>query len=163
MASNILVLHGPNLNLLGSREPEMYGSITLSALNTQLFKLAKELGHTLSITQSNSEPVLMDRIHQCAYDGTEFLIFNPAAFTHTSIALRDAVLAVEVPMIEVHLSNIYKREPFRQHSYFSDIAIGTISGLGAEGYLLALRYAHHHLTRLHRSTVPSWTCEKSVN
>lgn len=163
MASNILVLHGPNLNLLGSRQPEVYGDITLSGLNAQLFQLAKEFGHTLSVLQSNAEHVLIDRIHQCAQDGTEFIIFNPAAFTHTSIALRDAVLAVEVPLIEVHLSNIHKRETYRQQSYFSDIAIGTISGLGAEGYLLALRYAHSHLTCSHRSTVPSWTCEKSVN
>lgn len=161
--ANILVLHGPNLNLLGSRESELYGNITLASLNTQLTTLAKELGHSLAIMQSNAEHILMDRIHQCGHDGIQFIIFNPAAFTHTSIALRDALLAVETPMIEVHISNIYKRETFRHKSYFSDIAVGTITGLGIEGYLLALRYAHHHLTHLHRSHAPSWTCEKSVN
>lgn len=162
--ANILVLHGPNLNLLGSREPELYGHTTLSALNDQLTTLAHELGHTLLTLQSNAEHLLIDRIQQCLSDNTDFIIINPAAWTHTSIALRDALLAINKPMIEVHLSNIYRRENFRQHSYFSDIAIGMISGLGIEGYLSALRYAHHYLsTDLQRSTALSWTCEKSVS
>jgi 3-dehydroquinate dehydratase II len=143
--ATILVLHGPNLNLLGSREPELYGSSTLPAIDAHLLALADEMSHTLSTLQSNNESVLIDRIQACQQDGTDFIIINPAAFTHTSIALRDALLAVSKPFIEVHLSNIYRREPFRQHSYFSDIAIGVMSGFGAEGYELALRYAHHYL------------------
>jgi 3-dehydroquinate dehydratase-2 len=161
--ANILILHGPNLNLLGSREPELYGNLTLPALNAALETLANELGHTLSISQSNAEHILIDRIHQCQQDETQFIIINPAALTHTSVALRDALIAVDKPFIEVHISNIYRREAFRQHSYFSDIALGVISGLGTEGYQCALRYAHHYLTRSQRSNVPLWTCEKSVN
>ena len=162
--ANILILHGPNLNLLGSREPELYGHTTLITLNAQLTTAAHALGHNLSSLQSNAEHILIDRIQQCLTDKTDFIIINPAALTHTSIALRDALLAVNKPMIEVHLSNIYRRESFRQHSYFSDIAIGVISGLGIEGYLSALRYAHYHLsTDLQRSTALSWTCEKSVS
>ncbi|MDR3478893.1 MAG: type II 3-dehydroquinate dehydratase [Gammaproteobacteria bacterium] len=144
--ANILVLHGPNLNLLGSREPEQYGSETLQNIHTRLVTVATQLGHTLSALQSNHEGALIDRIHQCLTDSTHFIIINPGAFTHTSIALRDALLAVAKPFVEVHLSNIHKREPFRHHSYFSDIAIGTITGLGSEGYILALRYAHTFLT-----------------
>lgn len=142
--ATILVLHGPNLNLLGTREPDLYGNLSLTTLNQQLMDLGKELTHTLSILQSNSESVLVNRIQECLTDDTHFLIFNPAAFTHTSIALRDALLAVAIPFVEVHLSNIKRREAFRHASYFSDIAIGTITGLGTEGYLLALRFAHHY-------------------
>lgn len=144
--ANILVLHGPNLNLLGSREPEHYGSETLQSLHNRLVAVAKQLGHNLSALQSNHEGVLIDKIQQANAENIEFIIFNPAAFTHTSVALRDTLLAMQKPFIEVHLSNIHSREAFRQLSYFSDIAIGTITGLGPEGYLLALRYAHTHLT-----------------
>ena len=144
--ATILVLHGPNLNLLGSREPEYYGNETLHSINTQLMAFANQQGHALSAMQSNSEAALTDRIHACIDDQTDFIIMNPAAYTHTSIVLRDALLAVAIPFIEVHLSNIHRREAFRHHSYFSDIAIGTITGLGPEGYLLALRHAHSYLT-----------------
>lgn len=144
--ASILVLQGPNLNLLGQREAEKYGTQTLESINVGLSALAKELKHSLSHWQSNSESALIDRIQAALRDGTDFIIFNPAAFTHTSIALRDALLAINKPFLEVHLSNIYRREPFRHCSYFSDIAVGVISGLGAEGYLLALRYAHTYLT-----------------
>jgi 3-dehydroquinate dehydratase-2 len=145
--ATILALHGPNLNLLGSREPDQYGDETLSSINTRLTALATKLGHALSSLQSNSEAALID--HLQASGNVDFIIFNPAAFTHTSIALRDTMLAIARPFIEVHLSNIHRRENFRQHSYFADIALGTINGLGAEGYLLALRYAHVYLTSTH--------------
>lgn len=148
--ANILVLHGPNLNLLGTREPAVYGHETLDDINGHLSTQANELGHSLSVLQSNAEHVLIDRVQECLFDQTDFLIINPAAFTHTSIALRDALLAAKKPFIEVHLSNIQRREPFRHHSYFSDIAVGTICGLGARGYFHALDYAHHHLTNLTR-------------
>lgn len=161
--AKILVLHGPNLNLLGTREPEVYGNLTLDAINAKLKALALKLEHELDTFQSNAEHQLIDCIQQTKKNNIAFILFNPAAFTHTSIALRDALLAVEIPFIEIHLSNIYSREPYRHHSYFSDIANGVISGLGAEGYLLALRYAHQHLTRLQRSAETSWTCEKSAN
>jgi 3-dehydroquinate dehydratase-2 len=144
--ANILVLHGPNLNLLGSREPERYGGETLQNLNLRLLTQCQEWGHAFSVLQSNHEAELIDKIHACLQAKTDFIIFNPAAFTHTSVALRDAMLAVRVPFIEVHISNIAAREAFRQHSYFSDIALGTISGLGTESYLLALRYAHTYMT-----------------
>jgi len=144
--AKILVLHGPNLNLLGTREPDIYGSETLDAINIRLSAQALDNGHTLSFLQSNAEHILIDRIQQCLRDLTDFIIFNPAALTHTSIALRDALLAVNKPFIEVHLSNIHSRESFRHISYFSDIAIGCITGLGSLGYSLALQYAHHHLT-----------------
>lgn len=143
--AKILLLHGPNLNLLGQREPEQYGNVTLATINAQMASLAKELGHNLDTVQSNSETVLIDRIQQCVADATDFIIINPAAFTHTSIALRDALLTTAKPTVEVHLSNIYRREEFRQKSYFSDIAIGVIMGFGAQSYLLALRYADHYL------------------
>ena len=136
----ILILNGPNLNLLGKREKNFYGAVTLSEINSKITGLAHELNHAVDFFQSNSEADLIHRIHACLDDTTNFIIINPAAFTHTSIALRDALLAVAIPFIEVHLSNIYQRELFRQHSYFSDIAKGVITGLGAEGYLLALRY-----------------------
>jgi 3-dehydroquinate dehydratase-2 len=144
--ANILVIHGPNLNLLGMREPDIYGSVTLGDINTSLQILADQLGHNLSLVQSNSECLLIEHIHQAAKNTVDFIIFNPAAFTHTSIALRDALAAVAIPFIEVHLSNIYSREDFRRQSYFSDIAKGSITGLGALGYSFALRAAHEFLT-----------------
>lgn len=146
--ATILVLHGPNLNLLGTREPETYGHDTLLTINNQLTEQAKTLGHALSTLQSNAEHILIDRIQQCREDRTDFIIINPAALSHTSIALRDALLAVQKPFMEVHLSNIYRRESFRQHSYLADIAIGTITGLGAQGYQLAVQYAHYYLTTM---------------
>lgn len=135
----ILVLHGPNLNLLSQREPELYGHLTLDALNHQLMIQAKSAGLALEARQSNSETTLIDWIHQAPANEIHYLIFNPAAFTHTSIALRDALLAVKLPFIEVHLSNIHAREPFRHQSYFSDIALGTITGFGSQSYELALQ------------------------
>jgi 3-dehydroquinate dehydratase-2 len=140
-AKNILVLHGPNLNLLGSREPEVYGNDTLDEINRSLSKLAKDAGANLVNFQSNSEAELINRIQQAIGDKIDFIIINPAAYTHTSVALRDALAAARVPFIEVHLSNIFTRETFRRESYFSDLALGVISGLGAKGYLLALEYA----------------------
>lgn len=147
--ATILILHGPNLNLLGQREVDHYGIETLDAINVNLLNLANQLGHLIDIKQSNSESFLIEQIHQSLK--ADFIIFNPAGLTHTSVVLRDALLAVNKPFIEVHLSNIYRRETFRHHSYFSDIAVGVISGLGAEGYLCALRYAHHYLTHLTNS------------
>lgn len=144
--AKILVLHGPNLNLLGTREPEVYGHDTLASIDAQLVSLGQELGHSLSTQQSNAEHTLIDRIQASRNEQMDFIIINPAAFTHSSIALRDTLLAVNTPFVEVHLSNIHRREAFRHRSYFSDIAVGTITGLGAQGYLLALRYAHHYLT-----------------
>jgi len=142
----ILVLHGPNLNLLGSREQQIYGLVTLNAINDDLEKLAKDEGITLTIHQSNAEGELVDWIQKAAgvFDA---LIINPGAFTHTSIALRDAILAVGIPTVEVHLSNIYRREEFRQHSYIAGVAIGQISGFGPESYLLGLRAAVAHVKR----------------
>jgi len=138
---NILVLHGPNLNLLGTREPEHYGHDTLAQIDTRLKKRAVAAGAQLAVFQSNAESDLVDRIHQAGRDGVTFILINPAAFTHTSVALRDAISAVGIPFIEVHLSNVFAREPFRHHSYFSDLAVGVISGLGPMGYELALEYA----------------------
>lgn len=140
-AKNILVLHGPNLNLLGSREPDVYGRVTLDEINARLLKLAEKGGATLSSMQSNAEAELVGRVQQARADGTQFIVINPAAFTHTSVALRDALAAVGIPFIEVHLSNVYAREAFRKESYFSDLAIGVISGLGAAGYEFAVQYA----------------------
>ena len=140
-AKNILIIHGPNLNLLGVREPEIYGGTTLQDINRNLSRLAENTGVKLDFFQNNAESALIDRVQQTMGDGTDFIIINPAAYTHTSIALRDALAAVKLPFIEVHLSNIYSRESFRQKSYFSDLAIGIISGLGAKGYELALEYA----------------------
>lgn len=134
----ILVLHGPNLNRLGSREPSIYGNTSLDEVNTRLIKEARDAGFSLACYQSNSEADLIQAIHQTSSDQVDYIIFNPAGFTHTSIALRDALIAVGCPLIEVHISNIYSREIFRHHSYFSDIAEGTISGLGVLGYSLAL-------------------------
>ncbi len=138
---NILVLHGPNLNLLGTREPEHYGHDTLAQIDTRLKKRAAVVGAKLDVFQSNAESALVDRIHQAGRDGVTFILINPAAFTHTSVALRDALSAVGIPFIEIHLSNVFAREPFRHHSYFSDLAVGVISGLGPMGYELALDYA----------------------
>jgi len=140
-ARNILIVHGPNLNLLGIREPEIYGGVTLQHINRNLSRLTENTSARLNFFQSNAESALIERIQQAMNDGTDFIIINPAAYTHSSIALRDALAAVKIPFIEVHLSNIYSRESFRQHSYFSDLAIGVISGLGAKGYELALEYA----------------------
>ena len=138
---NILILHGPNLNLLGSREPDVYGSETLEEINGNLGKLATEANVGLASFQSNSEADLISRIQQAMEDETDFIIINPAAFTHTSIALRDALSAARLPFIEVHLTNIFARETFRRESYFSSLALGVISGLGARSYYLALKYA----------------------
>ena len=138
---NVLVLHGPNLNLLGTREPAVYGSVTLPDIDRELAQIAKEAGSTLQSLQSNHEGVLIDRVHTARTDGTDFIVINPGAFTHTSVALRDAFAAVAIPFVEVHLSNVHRREPFRHHSYFSDLAEGVIVGLGAQGYSLALRFA----------------------
>jgi 3-dehydroquinate dehydratase-2 len=139
--ATILVLNGPNLNLLGTREPEIYGQATLDSIMGNLADKARADGHTLESFQANAEHALVERIHTASHDGTDFIIINPAAFTHTSVALRDALLGVAIPFIEVHLSNVSQREDFRQHSYFSDIAVGVISGFGAQGYDLALQAA----------------------
>ena len=139
--ASILVLHGPNLNRLGSREPGVYGATTLDQINQHLRELASQQGHHLLSLQSNAEHELIERIHAAGDEAIDFIIINPAAFTHTSVAIRDALLAVSIPFIEVHLSNVYKREPFRHHSYFSDVAEGVICGLGAKGYELALQAA----------------------
>ncbi|MFT6222018.1 MAG: 3-dehydroquinate dehydratase-2 [Candidatus Endobugula sp.] len=139
--ATILVLHGPNLNLLGTREPEIYGSTTLDDINLSLSTQAHDQGHHFLCLQSNAEYELIDRIHDAKKEQVDFILFNPAAFTHTSVALRDALSAVEIPFIEIHLSNVHSREEFRQHSFFSDIAEGVICGLGATGYELALTAA----------------------
>ncbi|GAA3966557.1 type II 3-dehydroquinate dehydratase [Allohahella marinimesophila] len=152
--ANVLVLQGPNLNLLGSREPGLYGSVTLDDIVSMLDEHAAQLNEdndelelSLEHFQSNSEAELIERIHNAANDGIVFALFNPAAFTHTSVALRDALLGAALPFIEIHISNVHAREPFRRHSYFSDIASGVISGLGAQGYILALDAAYHWLGR----------------
>jgi 3-dehydroquinate dehydratase-2 len=145
--ARVLLLNGPNLNLLGSREPGLYGADTLESIEKRAAELAREAGHELVAFQSNSEAELIGRIHGAAADGIQFLIFNPGAFTHTSIALRDAVLAVRLPFLEIHLSNTKAREAFRHQSYFSDIAVGVITGLGAFGYELAVRAAARQLDR----------------
>lgn len=150
--ANILVLQGPNLNLLGTREPHLYGHETLSSLHERLTIRANTLGHSLIAFQSNSEEKLINRVHETATDQTDFILLNPAAFTHTSLALREALSSVLKPFIEIHLSNLQRRESFRHTSYFSDIALGTITGLGAHGYFLALDYVHHYFSEL-RSTV----------
>ena len=137
----ILVIHGPNLNLLGMREPEIYGRLTLDDINRNLSQKAENMGVSITFFHYNAESALVDRIQLTMTDGADFIIINPAAFTHTSVAMRDALAAVNVPFIEVHLSNIFSRETFRHHSYFSDLAVGVISGLGAKGYELALEYA----------------------
>ena len=150
--AHLLVLNGPNLNLLGTREPDLYGSTTLTDIQQRLADLAQNLGdkdeHTLDFFQSNAEHELVTRIHAAADEKVDFIIINPAAFTHTSVALRDAMLGVKIPFIEVHLSNVHAREDFRQHSYLSDIAVGVICGLGATGYEFALRAGIEHLKSL---------------
>lgn len=136
--AKLLVLHGPNLNLLGTREPAIYGHATLAEIDATLTDQASVAGHVLDSLQSNAEHVLIDRIHAARTDGTGFIVINPGAFTHTSVALRDALLGVGLPFIEVHLSNVHAREPFRRHSYLSDVAVGVICGLGPAGYRYAL-------------------------
>ena len=136
--AQLLLLHGPNLDLLGSREPEVYGRTTLADIDADLTARAEAAGHRLDHLQSNAEHLLIERIHAARSDGTAFILFNPAAFTHTSVALRDALAAVAIPFIEVHLSNPHSREPFRQHSYFSDKAVGVVCGFGADSYRYAL-------------------------
>jgi 3-dehydroquinate dehydratase-2 len=145
--ARLLLLNGPNLNLLGTREPALYGTDTLEAIEKRAAEVARECGHELTAFQSNAEHELIERIHRARSEGVAFLIVNPGAFTHTSIALRDAILATGLPFLEVHLSNTQAREPFRRHSYFSDIAIGVISGLGAFGYEAAVRAAAQRLGR----------------
>ena len=143
--ARLLVLHGPNLNRLGTREPELYGDLSLAALDARLTKLTRQAGHELHCFQSNAEHELVERVHRAVDESVAFLVLNPAAFTHTSIALRGALLAVGIPFIEVHLSNVHRREVFRHRSYFSDIAVGVISGLGPQGYELALAAAMSRL------------------
>ena len=136
--ARILLLNGPNLNLLGTREPEVYGRMTLGEIERELIELASAAGHELVALQSNAEHVLIDLVHAARMDGTRFILINPGAFTHTSIALRDALAGVAIPFIEVHLSNVHAREDFRQRSYLSDIAVGVITGLGVDSYRLGL-------------------------
>lgn len=143
--SRLLLLNGPNLNLLGSREPGVYGTQTLAGIEAGLEAEAQRLGHQLNCFQSNHEGQLIDRVHQARQDGVAFILFNPGGYTHSSIALRDALLGVAIPFIEIHLSNVHARETFRHHSYFSDIAAGVILGLGPLGYRLALQAAHERL------------------
>ncbi len=143
--ASLAALNGPNLNLLGSREPGIYGTATLADIERWLTEAATAAGRTLAHFQTNSEAALIERVHQAGRDGVDFILINPAAFTHTSVALRDALLAVKIPFIEIHLSNVYARESFRHHSYLSDVAVGVISGLGPQGYLLALQAADARL------------------
>ncbi len=145
MSSTILVIHGPNLNLLGTREPEVYGHLTLDDINQQLKTQAESQGIGLETFQSNWEGAIVDRIHQARLDGISLIIINPTALTHTSVALRDALLGVDIPFLEVHLSNVHAREAFRHHSYLSDKAVGVICGLGAKGYAFALDFAIHKI------------------
>lgn len=144
--SDLLLINGPNLNLLGSREPEVYGATRLDDIERRCTELAQQLGHTLTCFQSNAEHELIDRVQQAAVDGVDFIILNPGAFTHTSVALRDALLAVGIPFIEIHLSNTFAREEFRHHSYFSDIANSCLFGFGAYGYELAVQAASQYVT-----------------
>ncbi len=145
--SKILVVHGPNLNLLGDRETQHYGQDSLEAINARLVEQGRQAGHTVMAFQSNAEAPLIERIHAAKSDETAYIIINPAAFTHTSVALRDALAAVRIPFIEVHLSNVHAREPFRKHSYFSDLAAGVITGLGPAVYELALEAATRALAK----------------
>jgi 3-dehydroquinate dehydratase II len=150
--ARVLLLNGPNLNLLGTREPGIYGAQTLESIEKRAAEVTREIGHELLAFQSNAEHELIEHIHRAPAEGIAFLVFNPGAFTHTSVALRDAISGVRLPFIEVHLSNTHAREPFRKHSYFSDIAVGVITGLGAFGYELALRAAAQHLATRHQGT-----------
>jgi len=143
--ANLLLLNGPNLNLLGTREPDKYGTDTLESITSHLTSLAEKEQHHLEHFQSNIEGEIIDRIHQAAKENIEFILINPAAFTHTSIAIRDAILGTQIPFIEIHLSNVHQREEFRHYSYFSDIAVGTIVGLGSQGYELGLQAALKYL------------------
>ena len=143
--AKILVLHGPNLNLLGGREPALYGHATLAEIDADIAGIARSSGHDLSSFQSNSEGALIDRVHAAAKDGVAFIVINPGALTHTSIALRDALAAVKIPFIEVHLSNVHAREPFRHHSYLADLAVGVITGFGADSYRLGVTAALRRL------------------
>ena len=145
--ARILLLNGPNLNLLGTREPEVYGTATLKEIESNVQELARSLGHELAAFQSNAEHEIIDRIHAAKKEQIALIIVNPGSFTHTSVAIRDAFLGVSIPLIEVHLSNIFAREEFRHHSYFSDISVGCIFGLGPLGYELALRAAHARLSK----------------
>ena len=151
MGSTILVIHGPNLNLLGMREPEVYGHLTLDDINQKLIAQAQNASVSLNTFQSNWEGAIVDRIHQAQKEGIQFIIINPAALTHTSVAVRDALLGVAIPFIEVHLSNVHAREAFRHHSYLSDKAVGVICGLGAKGYAAALDFA---IDKIQPSTQP---------
>ena len=144
--ASILLINGPNLNLLGTREPELYGANTLADIEGKLTEQATELGHMLECVQSNAEAELVDRV-QAAAGNVDFILINPGAFTHTSVALRDALLGVDIPFIEIHISNIHAREEFRRQSYFSDVAAGVIAGIGPQGYSLALEAAHGLLNR----------------
>ena len=145
LVKSVLVLHGPNLNLLGSREPRHYGIATLDDINAGLKARGEAAGIQLEAFQSNHEGALVDRVQQAGREGVDFILINPAGYTHTSIALRDALAAVAIPYVEVHLSNVHAREPFRRHSYFSELAVGVIAGLGAQGYELALEFALRYL------------------
>ncbi|PWK86669.1 3-dehydroquinate dehydratase [Fulvimonas soli] len=145
--AKILVLHGPNLNLLGTREPEIYGRDTLADIDARLAARAAEAGHALESFQSNAEHALVERVHRAREEGVALILINPGAFTHTSIALRDALAAVAIPFVEVHLSNVHAREPFRRHSYLSDLAVGVICGFGGDSYALALEAALRRLAR----------------
>lgn len=143
--ATLLLINGPNLNLLGTREPEVYGSTTLAEVETNAQALATAKGHQLSCIQSNHEGVIIDRIHQTLTDGTDFILINPGAFTHTSVAIRDALAGVKKPFIELHLSNVHAREEFRQHSYLAALAVGTIAGFGTHSYSLAISAADNYL------------------
>ncbi len=147
--ARLLALHGPNLNLLGVREPEVYGHLTLADINAQLLEQAGEAGHELECEQYNAEHLLLERIHRAREDGTRMILINPGAFTHTSVALRDALAGVAIPFIEIHMSNVHAREPFRRHSYLTDIAVGLICGFGADSYRLGLEAAIRRLAAAH--------------
>jgi 3-dehydroquinate dehydratase-2 len=155
--AKLLVLHGPNLNLLGTREPEVYGRTTLAEIDADLAARAQTAGHELESLQTNSELALIERVQAAREDGTEFILINPAAFTHTSVAIRDALAAVAIPFVEVHLSNPHAREPFRHTSFFSDLAVGTIAGFGADSYRYALEAALAQLARQAADLVPAGT------
>lgn len=155
--AKLLVLHGPNLNLLGSREPEVYGRTTLAEIDADLAARAQAAGHHLESLQSNSELALIERVQAAREDGIDFILINPAAFTHTSVAIRDALAAIAIPFVEVHLSNPHAREPFRHTSFFSDLAVGTIAGFGADSYRYALEAALARLARQAADLVPAGT------
>ena len=159
--ADILILHGPNLNLLGTREPQHYGQDRLVDIDQRLHSLAAASGLTAQSYQSNAEHELIDQIHQAGAANTAFIVINPAGFTHTSVALRDALAAVQIPFIEIHLSNVHSREEFRHHSYFSDIATGVISGLGPLGYELALQAAIFHIENNTHKSVNKTVTKKS--